>query len=215
MLKAFIKPIRQPRIEGQWSHAPTNELAELLRIMFTSVVTTSMSQTEYKKLSFPKTAYEFITVVPEPHHKKRLRNSILQVERGEEYWAWVGLYNSRVFYAYWKMIGDAFDVTSREFKTVKRPQGWNDVKLFRRTTNLARELWSKNTMSACQVERSHGGHDWLNWDFYSNDLGREIIDELDQLVLAAYGLSNSPLKNQLEILRTGSIHEFPLDEDIK
>ena len=92
---------------------------------------------------------------------------------------------------------------------------WNDEKIWRRTTNLAREPWSKNTMSTCQVKRSHDGCVWLNWDFHSNDFGREVINELDNPVFAAYGISDSRLKNQLEFFRARAIHEYSLDEVIK
>lgn len=92
---------------------------------------------------------------------------------------------------------------------------WNDVKIWRRTTNLAREPWSKNTMSTCQVKCSHDGCVWLNWDFHSNELGREVINELDNPVFAGYGISDSPLKNRLEFFRARAIHEFSLDEVIK
>ena len=140
---------------------------------------------------------------------------MLQVERAEEYWTWVGLHNPRVLFAYWKRTGDAFPVASRGFKTVKKPQGGMMSKY-----GVEQQIWpenygQKNTMSTYQVERSHDGCVWLNRDFHSNDLGREVINELDNPVFAAYGISDSRLKNQLEFFRARAIHEYSLDEVIK
>ena len=208
-LKQYIDPIEQPKIENQWSHAPTEEMVRLLSTMNSYQNKSSISHTQPRTIGFPATARNFITAIPEPHHLQRKSNTLLSVNCSSEYWAWVGLYNSRVFFAYWRMIGDAFHITVKDYTTVKRPTGWDTDDLVIRTRDLAQQLWSQEIMSKCETVQENGTNKLSkNWDFYSHTEGREIIDQLDDLIISAYELSDLNLLDQLDIIRRGSAHDF-------
>ena len=209
LLKKYIEPVQQPKNENQWSHAPTDEMVKLLSTMNTYSRTSSISSTEPRIIGFPETAYHFIAAIPEHHYLQRKGNKLLHIHCDKEYWAWVGLYNSRIFLAYWRMIGDAFHITAKDYITVKRPVGWATDDLVIRTQELAQQLWSQDIMSKCEIVHENGANKLSkNWDFYSHIEGREIIDQLDDLIISAYGLTDLKLKDQLDTIRTGSAHNI-------
>ena len=209
VLKTYWEPIRQLRIHKQWSHAPTTELVNLLRVMASDRI-----KIKGKTINFPNTAYYYITAIPDSvDHKLRLQNKLMTIGADDEYWAWVGLYNSRVFLAYWRMVGDLFNVTEGAYATVGRPKGWDKVETREKTAQLAKNLWSESVMNSCQL--SHAIHDteWLNWNFFSDPSGVKIINEIDRLIVTAYKLPYEPLAKQFEILRLKSAYELANLED--
>ena len=204
VLKTYWEPIRQLKIHQQWSHAPTIEFVNLLREM-AGDRTTNNGKTIY----FPETAYYYVAAIPDSvDYKLRLRNKSMTIRADDEYWAWIGLYNSRVFFAYWRMVGDLFHVTQLAYTTVRRPKGWDKVEIRDRTAQLAKELWSKSVMDRCQQRNVNNGREWLNWDFFSDPSGERIINEIDRLIVTAYELPYEPLAQQFEILRLKSAYEL-------
>ncbi len=202
MLKTFISPVCQPKFQTQWTHSPTVELAKLLQTMYQHPV--EQKSNKSKVVAFPKTAYLFITALPKPYCDQRQCNTFIDIKNVDEYWAWVGLFNSRLFIAHWKMQGDAFHVNTKDCLSVKRPNGWDGADLLRSITKLAQELFSDSVMSKCKKANQK----FENWDFYSDRKGEEIIDELDRRLLTAYGLPHDPLTRQLKKMRTGGAHDF-------
>ena len=64
-------------------------------------------------------------------------------------------------------------------------------------------------MSKCETVQETGTNKLSkNWDFYSHIEGREIIDQLDDLIISAYELSDLNLLDQLDTIRRGSAHDF-------
>lgn len=117
VLRKFWLGATQPKTRGQWTQAPTKDLVALLTAMRASQAHTSAS--ESKACYFPDTAFYFITCLPETDlvDVNIRRNKIHYLSDDQFYWCWVGLYNSRVFFAYWLILAPTLSL--REFVFTK------------------------------------------------------------------------------------------------
>ena len=200
----------------QWTQAPTRELAALLAAMRMDIQAKPRrlaDSTETRVLTFPQTAFYFISCLP----IGSIDNDGRQYWRLPDnafFWPWTGLYNSHLFHAYWLMVSDAFHVTMQDIGTVRQPPGWDDPALLERTGQLARRLCSPEVLRDCHFVHRHSGKEFPNVNFHDeNTNGPDIIRELDQILLDAYGLSHKPLMNQMRIIRKGSAHTLSMNKE--
>ena len=198
---------RQPPVSRQWTQAPSATTADLLIAMRAEGKRGVPESTEsMRRVLFPNTAMYFLSAIPEGLVDVRnwQRHFLPQGKLG---WAWIGLYNSHLFHAYWLMVGDAFHVTREEICTIKPPRDWNSAEVLDRTGELAQELFSPQIVSACRKDyHGRGGSLWPNLDFHQGP-GNAIITELDHLLIRAYGLPETPLLQEIRRMRIGSSHE--------
>ena len=212
---------RQPRDVQiglkQWTQAPTPELAELLCLMWNAGTTGGMyhrpsgpCRSECRKVRFPKSAYHFVTCIPD---KDDAGNGIdsdlgkaLCVKNDQFFWPWIGLYNSHLFLAWWLMVGDAFDVLPWQYMRVRMPQGWIDnASLRHQTAELARGLVKDDVLRASRSTNNMR----VNYNFHKRGApGAAIIAKLDRLLLEAYRLPCDSLLQQMYVIRDGSAHEL-------
>lgn len=99
----------QIRDSIQWTQAPTRYLTNLLREMRGPF----FNELDHGRgITFPPTARFFITALPEGciDNRRRWKTTVPD----EDFWGWIGLYNSHLFHAYWLMVGDAFDLTRKK-----------------------------------------------------------------------------------------------------
>lgn len=204
ILRSRSEPQLQSRISGQWSQAPTSELVRLLESI-------RGSQTMPPRdcfVTFPQSARYFITCLPANRLSNPSRKEFPLAD-DEFYWPWIGLYNSHVFHAYWLMTGDHFHVTSIDIQTVRAPRGWEDKALLSETAEFAQELTSPAMVQECRNDfTGRDGKIFPNCDFHSNSEAAALIEELDRLLLRAYGLPPEPLLSQMQTIRTGSAHQL-------
>ena len=104
------------------------------------------------------------------------------------------------------MVGDAFHLTGQEVFTIKRPLKLDEPSLRKRIEREARKLVDKELLSKCAViHRGEGGKGFPNVNFHMEGTGGPaIIEELDRLLLNAYGLPEDPLMDQMRTIRVGS-----------
>ena len=159
----------------------------------------------FETVTFPPTAMYFISCLPKgvldnPGRKEHF------LADDSLFWPWVALYNSQLFHAYWLMVGDAFHVTMQETGTIRHPPGWDDEDLRGRTERLARNLLDRRTVAACRVMKRNLGEQH-NVNFHLPDTpGPALIEEIDRVLLDAYGLPHDPLTKQMRIIREQSAH---------
>ena len=210
VLKSALEGQEQCRWTVQWTQAPTAELAELLRAMRLDIrATTPQVHGQTATVTFPPTAMYFISCLPESALQNPLRKKHL-LRRDLDYWPWTGLYNSHLFHAYWLMVGDAFHVTMQDYGTIRRPPGWADDAIRKKTEMLARRLIDSDTLDACRVVKSNRGPQH-NVNFHKAGApGPAIVGELDGILLDAYGLPHDPLMEQMRIIRKGGAHALRL-----
>ena len=195
----------QPCLPGQWSQAPTADLAKLLRTMRLETPAPQTQTVPTKTVTFPPTAMYFISCLPEDA-LENYRRKPYRLANDRFYWPWLGLYNSHLFHAYWLMVGDAFDVTQQEYGTIRPPPGWEDEALRHEISRWARRLMHKKTLRDCHVVKANLG-DQHNVNFHKEDSpGPTIISQLDRLLLDAYGLPHDRLIDQMHTIRAGSAH---------
>lgn len=192
---------RQPHWRKQWSQAPTPELANLLAAM-RDEDRMPPDGAGRKTVTFPPTAMYFISCLPEGTLDNPGRKEY-PIPADRFFWPWLGLYNSHLFHAYWLMIGDAFHVASEEYQSVRPPAGWEDEGLRQETEHVARRLLTSDTLGACLVVSRMRDKEWHNVNFHKPDSpGPAIVNELDHLLLAAYGFTPEPLIRQMTTIRT-------------
>ena len=194
---------RQPRrIQmglKQWTQAPTDELALLLRAMYKpdTVGNSYRRQTRGTvdtgiEVRFPASARYFLTCIPsEDSSGQRIDMDLgksFRLKDDQFFWPWIGLYNSHLFHAWWLMVGDAFHVLQWQYKRVQMPDSWlRDEPLRQETEAAARDLLGGDTLRACKITNNRR----VNYDFHGT--GAPIIERLDHLLLEAYRLPSDPL----------------------
>ena len=204
VLRARYLSQLQPQTSIQWTQAPTPELVQLLRLMRGP----KRKLPHGRGATISKSAMYFITCLPEGRLHNPSRKEFLLADDGL-YWPWIGLYNSHLFYAYWLMVGNHMDVTANTYLAVHAPRDWKDMALLQETADLARELTSPPMVARCRNDHTgKGGKIFPNCDFHSHPEAASLIEELDLLLLRAYGLPAEPLLYQMRTIRTGSAHHL-------
>jgi len=105
------------------------------------------------------------------------------------------------------MVGDAFHVLQWQYKHIRTPRGWADESLRHLTEQAARNLIDDETLRSCYIAPK--GTAGANYNFHEEGtLASLVIEELDRLLIEAYGLPQEPLLTQMRTIRTGSAHEL-------
>lgn len=208
VLRTSILGQLQPSYSKQWTQAPTEATAGLLKAMRTESKGMLLgARDESMTVTLPPSARYFLSCLPEGVVRNRRRKRF-RLPTGPLGWAWIGLYNSHLFHAYWLMVGDAFDVTAKDWNSISAPPGWDDLSVRDETARLARNLLDPAVVSACWTEHhGHGGKVFPNVNFHQSPAA-EIIKALDHQLIAAYGLSKDPLLEEIRTMRVGSAHDL-------
>ncbi len=194
----------QPGHPVQWTQAPTEPLAKLLKAM-SGRSKSKIQLSDGKTVTFPRTTRYFISCLPEGVLENTRRKPYKLVD-DQFFWPWIGLYNSHLFHAYWLMLGDAFDLTMQEYGSVCAPEGWQDEAVRLETEKLAKQLFAPGILKACKFSHiGKGGVQFPNVNFHmEGSPGPVTIEKLDRILIAAYGLQEEPLLGQMRTIRTGS-----------
>lgn len=175
-----------PTVNDTWTAAPSAPLRQLLVAMQGKPRLSPASDRGI--LTYPATAMYFITVLPDGLIENK-RRKCYSVPNDEKH-LWAALYNSRCFLVYWLMVGDAFDLTKNDLRTVTPPR-WNLGSLRTRTIATSKQLFDSRVLKRCRKDHvGAGGKVFPNFDFYSHPDGRTLIDKIDKLILDAYGLED-------------------------
>ena len=196
-------------INRAWAHVPTRELAKLLKIM-RGKANKHAQITETSVLTFPATCFRFISCVPD--------NALVNESRREHRvskdrdMAWLSLYNSHLFYAYWLMTGDAFHLIQDDICTIQEPPGWDMPEILDKAYRSGSALAEPEVIKACRKDFiGKGGVVFPNVDFHSTR--PDLIEECDRINLRAYGFKDDEqetLLEQMKILRIGSVADLVL-----
>ena len=192
----------------RWVNAPTPATATLAAKMEPGKARRRRRDKDRRMLlTAPRTAMYFVTILPPGGVVNPRRYAFTpdaSDERDYPVDAWLALYNSRVFHAWWLMTGDLFDVT-RENLRVAPPAGWVNADLLVETARIGCKLMNADVIDRCRVVHSgKGGAPWANVNFHGARIGSELIDQADRLILRGYGLETDPLMRTLELMRSGS-----------
>ena len=177
----------QPDLDhGQWSMAGTSELVKLLLAMCKKELTAQVGA-KFRDLTFPPTAYKFLTVLP---------SSVLATSRGksvgfpddEFFYPRICLFNSTVFHAYWLMIGDAFHVLPTHLTKVCLPPFWkSDPSIRAKAEGIGRKFCSAEILSrSATVFTGKSGKEFPNYDFQT--YAQDLVKQADQVCIEGYGL---------------------------
>ncbi len=193
------------RLDNQWECIPSEEIADLI---------TAMRSCQYhlrsirgnakatKSVGYPKTAYEFLTVVPSG--KLTRDEGTIQVGDQDNQALAVAAANSHVAYTWWRTYGDAFHVTAGVMSNLPIPTDWVETDAVRKAAialgrKLVEEIRDSNII--WRISGTHGSkHQSL--DFHK--CAPDTIAEIDRLYLITLGLPIEPLMTQMRTLRSNS-----------
>ena len=196
------RPSCRQRPNDTWTFAGSPVLSTLLSVMYTGHNKSSVTL-DSNRVSYPATAYYFLTCLPEETFKFRGRKFVIFPD--DEYgWARICLFNSTIFHSYWLMVGDAFHVLPSLFYSCRIPPLWeSDPGLLVEAETIGRLLCSREILSASQTQFRQGGKHFPNFDFHSG--APELIERADEVCILGYGLSD----HKDELLRqTKSLRMF-------
>ena len=197
-------PQLQPSDDRQWTQAPTPELVQL----FTAMRGHETELKNGREVTISKSGMYYITCLPTGRLHNRSRKRFF-LAPDEYYWAWIGLYNSHLFHAYWLTISNLMDVTKQQYLTVRKPKGWRNQSILGDTISVTRNLVDPEMVRKCRKDHTGAkGEMFPNCDFHSNPESASLIAELDCLLLQAYALPIEPLLTQMHVIRKGSAHRL-------
>ena len=194
-------------MNGAWAHVPTQELAELLKVM-RGKVKNQTQMTVTSVLTFPATCFRFISCVPKNVLDNESRRGHAVPEDRDM--AWLSLYNSHLFYAYWLMTGDAFHLLQDDICNIQEPRGWDVPEILDKAIEAGSALTKPEVVKACRKDFiGKGGEGFPNVDFHS--ARPDLIDKCDHANLLAYGFEENELETlleQMKALRMGSVTDL-------
>ena len=193
------------KLDNQWERIPNTGIADLITAMrgcSFSLKSMGRDSTANESVGFPKSAYEFLTVVP-PGRLKR-REFTIDVGEQENQAVAVAAANSHIAYTWWKTYGDAFDVTYPVMSNLPIPHVWVEDPHLRSTViALGRKLIAEIDDSNIEWRTSgtkKSRHQSLNF----HNCAPDTIEEIDTLYLTSLGLPEEPLLTNLRKLRSNS-----------
>ena len=190
-------------IAGQWPRVPTPEIAQLIEtIVEQKTVVSKYAASGGVSLVFPKTAYHFISTIPQGTVSPRSEYPFT-VANDDSLRLIMATLNGHIAYAWWQVYGDDFHLKPSDLITITIPDTWA------RNPQPAIEMGQRliNAMPDCIVENKQQGGVWRNVDFHT--YAPDLIAELDRLHLAALGLPEEPLLTHLRIMRSSSSWNYP------
>ena len=190
-------------IAGQWPRIPTPEVVQLVEAIAKQKKTVSEHGTiEGETLACPRTAYHFISTIPEGSVSPRSEYSFTVASDNNLRLIMAAL-NGHVAYAWWQVYGDDFHLKLSELTTITIPDKWTE------NPQPAIEMGQKliDAMPECIVENKQQGGVWRNVDFHT--YAPDLIAELDRLHITALGLPEEPLLTHLRIMRSSSSWNYP------
>ena len=190
------------QISGQWPRIPTQEVAELIEAVARQQTRISSYTSETGlNLAFPRTAYHFISTIPEGAVTPRTETT-LTVSNDDDQRLIMAALNGHIAYSWWATFGDGFHVKRSDLVSITIPDAW--IEAPERAITLGQRLL--DVMPNCFVEARQQGGTWRNVDFHTH--ASDLIEELDRLHIEALGLEVEPLLTQLKIMRSSSSWDF-------
>ena len=190
------------QISGQWPRIPTREVAELIEAVARQQTHISSYASETGlNLAFPRTAYHFISTIPESAVTPRTETAFT-VSNDDDQRLIMAALNGHVAYAWWATFGDGFHVKRSDLTSITIPDAW--IEAPEQAITLGQRLL--DVMPNCVVEVRQQGGTWRNVDFHTH--APDIIEELDRLHIQALGLEVEPLLTDLKIMRSSSSWDF-------
>ena len=192
------------RISAQWLRIPTpatQALAAVLVRQRNSVGNlASVNGDRRMSLGLPHTAYRYVTALPAGLVSPR-RELLLHFRNEEDRRLALAALNGHVFYAWWLMVDDGFDVNRHVAEAMGVPDPWlRDGPERREVLALADKL--VEAVPACITGKRNAKTQWRNVDFFSG--APELVEALDRLQIASLGLPWEPLIDQLRTMRSSS-----------
>ena len=190
------------QITGQWPRIPTRNVAELVKAVPQQRISISSRASETGlNLAFPRTAYHFMSVIPEGAVAPRTE-TLFTVSSDDDLRLVMAALNGHVAYAWWSIFGDGFHVKRSDLISFTIPNVW--IKTPDHAIALGQRLL--DVMPNCVVEARQQGGIWRNIDFHTH--APDLIEELDRLHIEALGLDVEPLLTHLKIMRSSSSWDF-------
>ncbi len=192
------------RISGQWLRTPTEEVALLTQAVAGQARTVESyrlkpngDEAGAHRLAFPQVAGYFLGSIPADAVAPR-RENVFAVEDRDVLRLLMATLNGHVGYAWWWTVGDGFHIKSvSDLGLLTVPDAWAE------NPGPAVELGERliQAIPQCITEKKNSGRVWRNVNFH---LKPDLIEELDNLHIAALGLPAEPLLTHLRIMRSSS-----------
>ena len=190
---------RQPNL-NQWTMAGTETLAQLLGAMHSTTLANKVVP-KTREISYPPTARYFLTCLPREALDSEGRN-IYNVSDDQFFWAYICLFNSTLFHAYWLMVGDAFHVLSSLFDSVGLPHAWvSEPALCSEAEAVGRKFCTEDVLRQSRTEYVRDGKSFPNYNF--QEYVPDLVRTADSVCIRGYGLESqeTELLQQIQSVR--------------
>lgn len=203
--KPIPKPALSKQLDRQWERIPTEAIRELILAMRstdTKILHLRHDARGPERISFPKTAYEYITTTPAGRLERG--ESIIGVGDKDDLAMAIAAANSHPAYAWWKTYGDGFHIKPYEIETIAIPDIWiNHPATRQHILSLATELVAAITPDNIRTLTS-GTRSTRHQSIDFHQCAPDTIAEIDELYITGLNLTLQPLLDQLRTLRTNT-----------
>lgn len=199
-----------------WTTAGSYELLLLLKAISEKVsqpLPNHYSGSSIKKIYFPGGPRYFLSCIPEKFLPKgylvlRGRSTLdnfIWSDYDKFFWSRICLYNSRVFLAYWLMVGNAQTLNKGFFRKTSLPHLWTvDAAMLKQASSIGKKFFSVENREKCLVYEGKKP----NYNFQQH--APDLVHEADCISLSGLGLDSykSPLLEQIEKVRLSETWNF-------
>ena len=204
---AFPRVARRPHanLVHQWPRVPSEAVSRLVsevQAQRQTIAHLAVKGVNKRSISFPKTAYEFITSAPADKLKRI--ETVQPISSTPSLELAMAALNGHVAYAWWRVWGDAFHINDYELTSFTIPDEWlDDSETNAYARSLGRKLIHGIEPPNIDIKKSGIHGNWFeNVNFYK--VRPDIIREIDELYLRSLGLPLNPLLDQLHKVRSNS-----------
>lgn len=185
----------------QWPRLPSERISYLVaemrhqKTIFRDLCTPAAKW----KIGFPNTAYNFISILPAAK-LNRIEN-LVSVDNHHSRWLAMAVFNNHLFYAWWRIWSDAFNLTKYQIESMPIPDAWlEDSKMNSEAKNIGRQLEKLLEHSENITQRSSGtkGNRFQNINFHI--VAPQLIEQADKLYLKALNIDETEIDLMLDEL---------------
>ena len=190
------------KLDCQWPRLPSKKVTYLIAEM-------CQQKTIFKdlcvpaskwKIGFPNTVYNFISVLPAA--KLGRIESVLSVDNCHSFSLAMAVFNSHLFYAWWRIWSDAFNLRKYQIESMPIPDAWlQDSKINSEAKNIGNMLQKLLDSPDNITESKSGSKGKLIYNINFHEVDPNLIEQTDRLYLKALKIESAEADSMLEELR--------------
>lgn len=186
----------------QWPRLPSEKISYLVAEMRQqkTIFKDLPTQVAKWKIGFPKTAYNFISILPAA--KLNRIEKLVSVDNYHSRWLAMAVFNNHLFYAWWRIWSDAFNLTKYQIESMPIPDAWlEDSKINSKAINIGKQFEKLLEYPENITKSISGTKGKTVYNINFHEVAPELVEQADRLYLKALKIESAEADLMLDELR--------------